>query len=467
MPIRTESPMTGENPMITVIFNPGKPPIDIEVNVRSVVRPPTWRREPYTLSYMLVNREVNAEELIVLLRWAVALKMPNPRVITPELVQWSSLFHPRFFISVNTDCPTLVEPLEWKDASLPTGFHALSRLWLQSVLFLSGVTLSAAIVQHRFSSGTIGSKLDRLWDAGTLSASGAAMELTPLGLHDRVSTLAVDSSNDVTRLLALRAVFMEAWRLIAPQTGIVEVMRKSCSPSYTDGRFEFIEGLRQKLGHRLKAVVVYGSSVLSNQFADIDAVVIVDNPESALLQLAGTSPTWQGKELNLGVYSPSEFLVMQRLSGDNLLDYGVCIWGEVEVIRKPVPELLARNFSFGVVRQRQQFGMLSREMATAEIIGPDRRNLYEYFVKIPANVAKGTFGAVGKRLPKEQIHDWLLSTIGFNTPESQKQVMSGNELGGLASSALATGRALLALNTDLGVVQTYEFINNEERRLVD
>ncbi|HNP30438.1 MAG TPA: hypothetical protein PKK23_15435 [Nitrospirales bacterium] len=453
--------------MINLIFNPAKPPADIEVNVRSVVRPPTWRKEPYTLSYVLVNREVTAEELIVLLRWAAASKMPNPRVITPELVKWSSLFHPRFFISVNTDCPTFVEPLEWIDGSLPTGFHALSRLWLQSVLFLAGVTLSAAIVQHRFSSGTIGSKLDRLWDAGTLSTSGAAMELTPLGLHDRVSTLAVDSSNEVTRLLALREIFMEAWELIAPKTGIVEVMRKSCPPSNTDGRFEFIEGLLKKLGHRLQAVVVYGSSVSGNQFADIDAVVIVDDPKSALLQLAGTSPTWQGKELNLGIYSPSEFLVMQRLSGDNLLDYGVCIWGEVEVVRKPVPELLARNFSFGVVRQRQQFGMLSREIAAAEMMGPDRRNLYEYFVKIPANVAKGTFGVVGKRLPKEHVHDWLLSTIGFNTPESQSQVTSGNELRALASSAIATGRALLALNTNLCVVRGYDGIDNKERRLVD
>ncbi|GJL61249.1 MAG: hypothetical protein NPIRA03_41060 [Nitrospirales bacterium] len=213
--------------------------------------------------------------------------------------------------------------------------------------------------------------------------------------------------------------------------------------------------------------MVYGSSVSSNQFADIDAVVIVDNPKSALLQLAGTSPTWQGKELNLGIYSPSEFLVMQRLSGDNLLDYGVCIWGEVEVVRKPVSELLARNFSFGVVRQRQQFGMLSREVATAEMMGPDRRNLYEYFVKIPANVAKGTFGAVGKRLPKEHVHDWLLSTIGFDTPESQNQVTSGNELGALASSAIATGRALLALNTNLCVVRGYDRIDNKERRLVD
>ena len=97
--------------------------------------------------------------------------------------------------------------------------------------------------------------------------------------------------------------------------------------------------------------------------------------------------------------------------------------------------------------------MLSRGISTAEPIGSDQKNLYEYFVKIPANVAKGTFGAVGKRLPKEEVHDWLLSTIGFNTTGSQNQVTVGNELEALAASSLATGSALLELNKNLNVVQ--------------
>ena len=109
-------------------------------------------------------------------------------------------------------------------------------------------------------------------------------------------------------------------------------MQKSNPSSYLDGRFGFSEELSRKIGHGLKAIVVYGSSVSSEHFADIDAVVIIDDPESALLKLAGTSLTWLGKELNLGIYSPSEFLLMQRLSGDNLSDYGLCIYGELEVI---------------------------------------------------------------------------------------------------------------------------------------
>lgn len=447
--------------MISSTLNPGIPFSDIEAKIHSVVRPPTWREKPYMLSYILVNREIYAKELIGLLRWAVDSELPNPRVITPELIRWSSLFHPRFFKSVHTDCPILVEPLKWIDHSLSADFHALSRLWLQSVLFLSGVTLSAAIIQHRFSSGTIGSKLDRLWDAGTLSTSGLAKELTPLKLHDSVSTLASHNSDEVTRLLEIRETYMKVLELIAPRTGTLEVMRKSFSLSYPDGRFEFINELRNKLGDGLRAVVVYGSSVSSDNFADIDAAVIVDDPYSALLQLAGTSPAWIGKELNLGIYSPPEFLTIQHLSGDNLSDYGVCVWGEVEVVRKQIPDLLARNFSFGVVRQRQQLGMLSREVASTEALGTDRRNLYEYFAKIPANVAKGTFGAVGKRLPKEQVHDWLLSTIGFNTPKSQNQASSGEEVRALASSSLATGHLMVELNKTLGVVRTDNFVRKE------
>ena len=43
--------------------------------------------------------------------------------------------------------------------------------WLQSVVFLAAVTLSAAIVQGRWSRGTIESKFDRLWQAGDLGCA--------------------------------------------------------------------------------------------------------------------------------------------------------------------------------------------------------------------------------------------------------------------------------------------------------
>lgn len=433
------------------------PPADMRLHIRSVERPPTWRAEPYTLSYLLVGREVTADELIDLLQWAVDSNMPNPRVVTPDLIRWSSLFHPRFFNSLRNAGPQTVEPMTWSEPALPTNLRALSRLWLQSVLFLSGVTLSAAIVQRRFSAGTIESKLDRLWDAGSLASSGVAPELSALSLHDRVAGLASECADDTTRLLAIRETFMKVLELIAPEEGSMETMQRSAPPvQYDDGRFGFVEMLRKKIGDGLRSVIVYGSSLSSEQFADIDALLVVDDPVSALLGLAGTSPVWQGKELNIGIYSPREMLVMQRLSGDNLSDYGVCLWGEACVVRKPLPALLARNFSFGVVRQRQQLGMLSRLLAAAnDSAKPDRRNLYEYFVKIPANVAKGTFGAVGNRLAKEEVHTWLVSETGFDTTGSQERAADGEVAEALASSALATGRTLSALDSTLGVVRPH------------
>lgn len=430
-------------------------PTDIQMKVHTVIREPTWRQHEYALSYLLINRAINANELISILAWAVHSELPNPRVISPNLLQWSSLFHPRFYRAVHGDCPVEVVPLSWCNEALPGNFRQLSRFWLQSLLFLSGVTLSAAVIQHRFSSGTIGSKLDQLWVCGALAHTNVANDLQALHLHNEVLAISQQDTDDVSRLLAVRSIYMQALSKIAPADGCIKQMHCADLTAYTDGRFDFAEGLKKQLGDNLKAIVVYGSSVLSDNFADIDAIVIVENPTAALLKMSGTSPTWVGKELNLGVYSPAEFLVMQRLSGDNLLEYGLCIWGELEVVQKPVPSLLARNFSFGVIRQRQQFGMLSREMVT-RFNNPDRTNLQQYFVKIPANVTKGTLGAVGRQWSKEKVHAWLHSEIGFDTNKTKQQAVCGEIKQALAHSALATGNALLALNARFNVVQCVE-----------
>lgn len=422
------------------------------VRLRTVERPPTWRRIPYVLSYLLTPREVDARELVELLVRAHARNLPNPRVITPALVSWSSLLHPRFYASLREDFPVAAPRLAWADEAVPGDFPALSRLWLESVLFLSGVTLSAAIIQGRYSAGTIGSKFDRLWDAGTLAVLGVADELRPLELHAHIRALATQGDTGVPTLLRLRELFMQALELIAPAAGTPETLRCTERPP-RDERFGFVATLRATLGRSLHAVVVYGSSVSSADFADIDALVVTDDPISALCKLANTSPVWQGKELNLGVYSPGELLVMQRLSGDNLSDYGVCVHGAAAVVRKPTAALLARNFSFGMIRQRQQFGMLSRETGMPAAAEADRFNLNQYFVKIPANVAKGTLGAVGRRLPKEHVHDWLKTAVGFDTPGMQAQAARGQVIDALAQSSLATGLTLHALNRELRVIR--------------
>ncbi len=453
--------MIGSEPLLSIDATACvAPPFDMPVRLRKVERLATWRGAPYALSYLLTPREVNASELVQLLRWAHAQGLPNPRVITPALVRLSSLLHPRFYASVREDFPVAVPPLVWADEAVPGDFQSLSRLWLESVLFLSGVTLSAAIIQGRYSAGTIGSKFDRLWDAGTLAAAGVAPELQPLELHARIQALATQGDTGVPMLLQLRELFIQALELIVPSLGTLETLR--CTEHLPpDGRFGFVSTVREALDQSLRAIVVYGSSVSSAHFADIDALVVTDDTVSALRKLSNTSQVWQGKELNLGVYSHDELLVMQRLSGDNLSDYGVCVYGETVVVRKPVATLLARNFSFGVVRQRQQFGMLSREIGLSTPGDADRLNLNEYFVKIPANVAKGTFGAVGRRLPKEQVHDWLKMTVCFDTPGAQAQAARGQVVDALAHSSLATGLALHALNREFHVIRDSDALSTE------
>lgn len=97
--------------MHTISECKGKAPVGIGL-IRSVERPPTWRKEPYTLSYLFVQRELGADELVDLLEWAAEARMPNPRVITPDIIRWSSLFHPRFYLSVHESAPAAPEPLE-------------------------------------------------------------------------------------------------------------------------------------------------------------------------------------------------------------------------------------------------------------------------------------------------------------------------------------------------------------------
>ena len=424
--------------------------------VRFVERPPTWRGVPYALAYVFAARELSAEELLEGHQWASRASLPHPRVITPSMLRWSSLFNPRFFYAVMSD-PAFTDAREGH--SLAWTFRVLdtidvTRFWLQSVLFLAGVTLSAAVVQSRYSEGTIGSKFDRLWEAGTLADLGAVPELRSLALKDAVRTLVASSSDaDVDRLLAIRRLYMSALaRLAAADGDLINIKARNPSAAMAE-RFAFVDELRAESGPALRGVIVYGSSISSEEFADYDLLLIADDAEAVLRRFANRSPAWRGKELNLGVYTPDELIVMQQLSGDNLAEYGLCLWGEATVVRKPVEFLLARNFSFGVIRQRQQLGMLSRAIVDPiPADGDDRRNLHDYFVKIPANVAKGTFGALGSRRSKEEIQQWLRTNAGFDVNSEQASARAGDPVRPLARAVVASGAVLEQLNARVGLV---------------
>ncbi|MFJ6416380.1 hypothetical protein [Paeniglutamicibacter sp. NPDC091659] len=426
--------------------------------VREVVvvqRPPSWRGTPFSLSYVHLDREVSGAELLGIYRWATGQQLENPRVISPFTMEWSSVFHPRFYRAAAGTGATTVRSLEPVEANGTDS--ALQRLWFESVVFLASVTLSAAIVQSRFSSGTLASKYDRLWQAGKFASTGLVPGLQGQALMDDVSSMASDSGvSDLERLLAIRRRFEEVIACLRGPESVTEVslVRREI-PAELGPRFGFLEELRHRLGARLECVIVYGSSVNSEHFADYDLVLVAKDPEAVLRKLYATSPRFSGKELNVGVYSSDELWRMQCLSGDNLADYGLCIYGETRVPAKSATDLLMRNLSFGIVRQRQQLGMVGAALADHPLPGDDRRNLYGYFTKIPANIAKGTFGAMNQRLTKEEVHDWIESICGFRTTHMQQLASDGDPGRALAESAVATGAVLRALNERFTVVRPH------------
>lgn len=421
-------------------------------------RPPTWRPTPLEFSYILVSAEPSGKRMREIYSWAIANAHPNPRVISPFLLGLSAVFNPAFYnAAAERSGANAVRPArDCCHLPLSTAL-ARVRFRLQSVLFLSAVTMSAAIVQSRWSPGTVASKYDKLWQAGQLAEDGAAPELRELELKTRVLELAADQTiADVERLLAVRDLFEAAIDKLGTSINAQTATMFADSGMARSDRFGFVERLRRSIPG-LDAVVVYGSSLSSDNFADYDLILVCERPAAALRSLAGTSPVWNGKELNVGVYSRTELWRMQLLSGDNLSDYGVCLFGTVTVPYKPVTELLARNMSFGLIRQRQQLGMIAAALAPpppAPGNGDDRRNLYEYFVKIPANIVKGTFGATGIRMSKESVQSWLLTECDFDTATQQKQVGAGYPGSALAEAAVATGTALRVLNDQFDIVIT-------------
>lgn len=419
-------------------------------------RPPTWRPTPLALSYIQVSAELAGGRMHDICCWAMANGYPNPRVVSPFLLGLSAMFNPAFYRAAAARHGAGAASPARQCCHSPLSAAANREPFrLQSVLFLSAVTLSAAIVQSRWSPGTVASKYDKLWLAGQLAEDGVAPELRALGLQARVLELAADPAMpDVERLLAVRALFETAIGILgAPAEAREATMQADIGMACSD-RFGFVEHLQESIPG-LEAIIVYGSSLSSDNFADYDLILVCAEPAAALRALAGTSPVWNGKELNVGVYSRAELWRMQLLSGDNLSDYGVCLLGTATVPYKPVAELLARNMSFGLIRQRQQLGMIAAALAPPVPLhdgGDDRRNLYEYFVKIPANIVKGTFGASGVRMSKESVQAWLHAECGFDTAAQQKRVAAGHAGSALAEAAAATGQALRVLNDQFTIV---------------
>lgn len=423
------------------------------VDVHRVEHPPSWRARPFTVDFILLGSDYCEADLIDIHRWAWQQGLANSRCISPQTLSWSSLFQPRFFEAVHPRPAAASMRMAYPGSDgLIADTGEQTRFWIQSVLFLASVTMSAAIVQDRASDGTIGSKYDKLWQAGLLQAQ--MPQLAEIGLCDAVAALAARTDRSkIQRLLELRQLFDHVVeRLgVSVAAGRASIKQIDTSDPRTK-RFGFLDDLRDSV-RGLQAIIVYGSSVLSERFADYDVVLVVDDETVTLQEMANTCPTWSGKELNVGVYTPRQLWNMQLLSGDNLADYGLCLFGEVELPQKQTPMLLARNLSFGMVRLRQQLGMIGYALQANNSDANDRRNLYSYFVKIPANIAKGTFGAAGRHWPKEKVQQWLVDLCGFDTAYQEQRVVAEGPASALAAAATATEQTLRRLDEDFRILR--------------
>lgn len=425
---------------------------DLIAEVHTVEHLPTWRPEPLQVTFLALSAEATGVDLLKTSQWARKAGLPNPRVISPTLLKWSSVFHPAFFRSAQAWSSRHLSSISFPAGHFLNDREKREKFRLQSLVFLAYVTLSAAIIQNRWSPGTIASKLDKLWYAGDPDRLNLPPQLHELNLREKVRQLAsATPGTDV--LLSLKHLFSSTLHALSGNIQASKIsMRQAAIPDALATRFGFLGGLLHTVAN-VQAVIVYGSSVSSETFADYDIILVVENADEALKELCGTTPIFDGKELNISVYSPDELWTMQLISGDNLADYGLCLYGEATVPEKTTDLLLARNFSFGMIRQRQQLGMVPSAQTNDPNSPDDRKNLFGYFVKIPANVVKGTYGATGQRWSKEKVHDWLREKCDFDPVVAQQEANEGCPALPLARSAVTTMNALMQLNCELSVVE--------------
>jgi hypothetical protein len=421
------------------------------LHLELVAMPPTWRgnRRPL-FTFATFDGELTPTQLLDFHRVARDLGLPNPRPLTRRLVEAASLCHPLLFtrLAGSEHAPPglraaklLVRP----EAELPPATH---RYYLQSLLFLAGCTLTPAIVQGRFSSGTIESKLLRLWQAGQYARRFDFAELRELELERLVLDCVERGSTSAESLIAIKRAYGQALRSLAGGLAFERTqLRAARLTAAQRRRFGFVESLRGSLGRNLECVIAYGSSVTSEVFADYDLLVVVSDADAALRSLAGSRPSFGGKELNLGIYGSDDYVPFQATSGDNLDQAALCLYGEAEVPIKPVPDLLVRNLSFGFVRLRQILG-LGGFLAAQPVREIDARDLslYEYFVKIPMHVMKGMRSVGGEPVPKELLHEWAARDLGYDL-ELQLELLSSGQLGeAIARACCATEEMLEHLN---------------------
>jgi hypothetical protein len=416
-----------------------------------VYMPPGWKDlfpVPYTFVY--TANELTADDYVNFFRCCIQNRISNARLFTPRTLQYTSCFHPSFYRAVQKNRTDTVG-----DKTVPGGIYVGSlkmnehvsleldfpsvKYWMQSVIFLAGVTLSAAIIQNRWSNGTLESKLNRLWQLAQYKDTPGLESLRELNIEEFVLKCGDQLSFNPKHVLRdLKIFYSKVLKSLASDIPCVkkELKKTKLTVSQKE-RFGFINELQSMLGKNMQCVIAYGSSTNSVQFADYDLIIVVKNIGLALDNISGVSPQYNGLELNISLFDEADFDYYQLVSGDNLASHALCLYGSIMVPHKPTTDLVARNYSFGFIRFRQLMGMAAH-CGNITSNPADKLNLLNYFIKIPMNVFKGIQGCYSAIGTNEEVKEWARTTISFDVNAQQLKAKEGYAMDSIANSAWAT-----------------------------
>ncbi len=431
-----------------------------------------WKSEPpVQYNYVYMDTDLEAEDYVSFFQLCRNLNIPNPRIFSPRILSFASVLHPSLFFSVKYGESTSNELNAFKKSLVPMeltfDYNSNTDLdspkfYFQSLAFLSGVTLSAAIIQNRYSEGTIESKLNRLWQLATASGQNDILGLNEIDIKQFVLKTANKLNGDKLNVLVdikkfYSTVLKKLVKDIDCEWRCLKADRLSKSQKV---KYGFIDSLKSDLGSNLQCVILYGSAVNSQKFSDYDLILIVKNLDSAINALAGKSPIYRGLELNISLFDEDDFITYQLASGDNLIDHALCLYGETNVPHKTSNLLLTRNFSFGFIRFRQQIGV-SAYVNDIKSRQDDKKNLLDYFIKIPLNVSKGIEGCFGQINTNEELRYWFKETLGFDVDFFRAESAKGNHNVAIAVASWATETVMYLANLKYGFCKpAYEQSNN-------
>ncbi len=420
------------------------------VNHDVVYMPPGWKDlfpVPYTFVY--VNEELTSGDYVSFFRVATANNLVNPRLFSPRTLYYASCFHPSFYRAVQKgksgnekELKSYIGQMKMlkmnREVSEELQLGSV-KYWLQTVIFLAGVTLSAAIIQNRWSVGTLESKLSRLWQLAQYKEVQGLEILKELNIETFVLKSAGRLHTEPLGVLKdLKLFYSQVLKhMIADVPSDKRELKKSRLSTSQKERFGFIKNLENLLGKNMQCVIVYGSATNSDHFADYDLIIVVKKLDEALEKLAGKSPVYNGLELNISLFDEADFNYYQLASGDNLANHALCLYGSIMVPHKPSSDLVARNFSFGFVRFRQLLGMAAH-YGNITSATDDKLNLLNYFIKIPMNVFKGIQGCYGSIGTNEEVKEWSKTTLGFDVTAEQEKAKQGFSMDSIATAAWAT-----------------------------